>query len=58
MIISIIAAMDQNRLIGSESNDLPWHLPVDMKYFKDTTMGHYILTGRKIMRVFRKNSGH
>ena len=47
MIISIIAAMDQNRLIGSESNDLPWHLPVDMKYFKDTTMGHYILTGRK-----------
>lgn len=46
MIISIIAAMDQNRLIGSE-NDLPWHLPVDMKYFKETTLGHYVLTGRK-----------
>lgn len=38
--------MDQNRLIGSE-NDLPWHLPVDMKYFKETTLGHYVLTGRK-----------
>ncbi len=46
MIISIIAAMDQNRLIGTE-NDLPWHLPVDMKYFKETTLGHYVLTGRK-----------
>jgi len=46
MIISIIAAMDQNRLIGSE-NDLPWHLPVDMKYFKETTLGHYVPTGRK-----------
>ncbi|HCI58091.1 MAG: dihydrofolate reductase [Bacteroidetes bacterium] len=45
-MISIIAAMDQNRLIGSE-NDLPWHLPVDMKYFKETTLGHYVLTGRK-----------
>lgn len=46
MLVSIIAAMDQNRLIGSE-NDLPWHLPVDMKYFKETTLGHYVLTGRK-----------
>jgi len=39
MIISIIAAMDQNRLIGSE-NDLPWHLPVDMKMA--FTCGHEI----------------
>ena len=46
MLVSIIAAMDQNRLIGAE-NDLPWHLPVDMKYFKETTLGHYVLTGRK-----------
>lgn len=46
MKISLIAAMDQNRLIGAD-NGLPWHLPADMKYFKEKTLGHHILTGRK-----------
>jgi len=45
-IISIIAAMDHNRLIGSE-NQLPWHLPADLKYFKKITTGKPILMGRK-----------
>ncbi|MBS1765442.1 MAG: dihydrofolate reductase [Bacteroidetes bacterium] len=46
MRISLIAAMDQHRLIGA-NNGLPWHLPADMKYFKEKTIGHHILTGRK-----------
>jgi len=46
MIISIIAAMDQNRLIGAE-NGLPWHLPADFKHFKEVTLGKPVLMGRK-----------
>jgi dihydrofolate reductase len=45
MIISAIAAMSSNRVIGKDG-DLPWHLPRDMKYFKDTTRGHHIILGR------------
>ena len=46
MIISIIAAMDKNRLIGSD-NGLPWHLPADFKHFKEVTLGKPVLMGRK-----------
>lgn len=46
MIISIIAAMDRNRLIGND-NQLPWHLPADFAHFKSTTMGKPIIMGRK-----------
>ncbi len=46
MIISIIAAMDENRGIGFE-NKIPWHLPADLSRFKKLTMGHHILAGRK-----------
>jgi len=46
MKLSIIAAMDRNRLIGN-NNQLPWHLPADLKFFKRTTLGKPILMGRK-----------
>ena len=46
MIISIIAAMDRNRLIGKK-NQLPWHLPADFSHFKSVTMGKPIIMGRK-----------
>ena len=46
MIISLIAAMDKNRLIGRE-NGLPWHLPADFKHFKQVTMGKPVVMGRK-----------
>lgn len=46
MIISLIAALTENRVIG-KSNDLPWHLPDDMKYFMQTTLGHHVIMGRK-----------
>lgn len=46
MKISLIAAHAQNRVIG-KNNDLPWHLPDDMKYFMTTTQGHYCIMGRK-----------
>ena len=46
MSISIIAAMDTNRLIGKE-NDIPWHLPDDLKFFKDITSESTVVMGRK-----------
>ena len=46
MIISLIAAVSENNVIGKD-NKLPWHLPADMKYFRDTTMGHCVIMGRK-----------
>lgn len=46
MIISMIAAMGSNRVIGKD-NDIPWHLPDDFKYFKNTTKGHHVIMGRK-----------
>lgn len=46
MKISMIAAMGKNRVIG-KNNDIPWHLPDDFQYFKDTTKGHCVIMGRK-----------
>ena len=44
--LSLIVAMDENRLIG-RNNALPWHLPADLAYFKRTTMGKPVVMGRK-----------
>ena len=46
MIVSLIAALTQNKVIG-KNNDLPWHLPDDMKYFMQTTKAHHVIMGRK-----------
>ena len=46
MIISIIAAMDRKRGIGVD-NKLPWRLSADLKRFRELTMGHHIIVGRK-----------
>ncbi len=41
-----IAAMSLNRVIGA-AGKIPWHLPEDFKWFKETTTGHVIVMGRK-----------
>lgn len=46
MIISIIVAVDTCNAIG-QRNKLPWYLPMDLKRFKELTMGHHMLMGRK-----------
>jgi len=46
MILSIIVAVAQNGVIGKD-NRLIWHLPNDMKFFKEKTTGHCVITGRK-----------
>ncbi|ALQ51216.1 dihydrofolate reductase [Nitrosomonas ureae] len=46
MRLSILVAMAKNRVIGG-NNQLPWHLPADLKHFKFLTMGQTIVMGRK-----------
>jgi dihydrofolate reductase len=45
-MVSLIVAVAENGVIGG-NNMLVWHLPADMKFFKDTTMGHCVISGRK-----------
>ncbi|MGB0178096.1 MAG: dihydrofolate reductase [Owenweeksia sp.] len=46
MNLTLIVAMAQNRVIGN-NNDLIWHLPRDMKHFRELTTGHHVIMGRK-----------
>jgi dihydrofolate reductase len=46
MILSFIVALADNNAIGI-NNELPWHLPDDLKFFKKTTLGKPVLMGRK-----------
>ncbi|CAI8342017.1 MAG: hypothetical protein CNE98_06685 [Bacteroidetes bacterium MED-G17] len=48
MNISIIVAMAKNRAIG-KNNDLPWRIKDDMKIFRQTTLNHVVMMGRKSM---------
>jgi dihydrofolate reductase len=44
--LELIVAMAANRVIG-RGGQLPWHLPDDLKHFKQLTMGHPIIMGRR-----------
>ena len=45
-ILSMIVATANNRVIGKD-NDMPWHLPADLSYFKKVTLGKPVIMGRK-----------
>ncbi|TAF73415.1 MAG: dihydrofolate reductase [Bacteroidetes bacterium] len=53
MKISIIVAKAEKNVIGGE-NKLLWHLPADLKFFKEKTSGHHILMGRKTFESIGK----
>ncbi len=53
MTLSIIAAVSENHVIGKD-NDLVWHLPADLKFFKNKTLGHSLIMGRKTFESFGK----
>src|SRR3989344_5041237 len=45
-MISLIAAIGENNELGKK-NALLWHMPADMKHFRETTSGHIVVMGRK-----------
>ncbi|MGZ3771014.1 MAG: dihydrofolate reductase [Bdellovibrio sp.] len=52
MILTHIAACSENHVIGVQG-DLPWSLPEDMKFFRETTKGHIMIMGRKTFDSFK-----
>lgn len=52
-MIRLIVAMDKNNVIGKDGV-LPWHLPSDLKFFKETTMNETIVMGRKTFESIGK----
>ena len=53
MIISLVVAASTNNVIG-KNNQLPWHLPNDMKFFRNTTWAMPVLMGRKTFESLGK----
>ena len=53
MIVTLIAAIDKNQLIG-RNNELPWHLPADLAHFKTVTIGKLIVMGRRTFNSIGK----
>jgi dihydrofolate reductase len=53
MLISLLVAAAENNVIG-RNNQLPWHLPNDLKYFKNMTWGMPVVMGRKTFESFHK----
>ncbi len=53
MLISMIAAMDKNRLIGN-GPDIPWQMPADQRHFRDITLGKPVVMGRKTFETLKK----
>lgn len=53
MSYTIIAAIGKNNELG-RNNELIWHLPNDLKFFKETTTGHTIIMGRKTLESLPK----
>ncbi|HWO01947.1 MAG TPA: dihydrofolate reductase [Blastocatellia bacterium] len=53
MIISLIVAMDEQSGIG-KAGTLPWRLSSDLKRFRELTMGHHIIVGRKTFESIGK----
>ena len=55
MIISLLVAASTNNVIGKD-NQLLWHLPNDMKFFKNTTWGMPVVMGRKTFESLKKKA--
>ncbi len=53
MRVALIAAVADNGVIGREGG-MPWRLPADLRHFKQLTMGHHVIVGRRTWRSIGK----
>lgn len=56
-MVTIIAAVGRNKALG-KNNDLIWHLPADLRRFKEVTRGHHVIMGRKTFESLGKPLPH
>lgn len=56
MLVSMIAAIDKNRLIGN-GPDIPWQMPADRRHFRDLTVGKPVVMGRKTFETLKRPLG-
>lgn len=54
--IALIAAVADNGIIGADG-EMPWHYPEDLQHFKETTMGHPVVLGRRTYESIRDRLG-
>lgn len=54
MIISLIVAIAQNGVIGKSNGEMSWHVKEEFQHFKNTTLGHPIIMGRKTFETLGK----
>lgn len=52
--VSIIAAITPERVIGKKGSGMLWHIPEDMRHFKELTTGHVVIMGRKTYETLGK----
>ena len=57
MRVCLIVAMAKNRVIG-KSGGLPWHIPADLRHFKELTLRHPCIMGRKTFDSIVARLGH
>ncbi len=57
MIVSLVVAASANEIIGADGA-LPWHLPGDLRRFRDLTTGHVVVMGRLTYQSILDRLGH
>lgn len=55
MIISLVAAMDENHVIGN-AGGIPWYVPAEMRHFRQLTRGKPVIMGRKTFESIGKRA--
>ena len=56
-MLSIVVAVSRNHVIGAD-NALPWYLPADLRHFKQLTLGHTVVMGRRTFESILVKLGH
>ena len=56
MKLTLVAAVAENGVIGVDG-EMPWHYPADLRRFKETTMGHPVIMGRKTYESIERRLG-